>query len=135
MKGKPPIESLILTIRGERVILAADLAALYGVQTKVLNQAVKRNAERFPVDFSFQLCPEEFADLKSQGIVTSDGCAALRSQFVTLDTPPLVSKITALNPGRYAKYPPYAFTEHGAIMAANEGGKGHREMVHSAFME
>ena len=119
MKGKPPIESLILTIRGQRVILAADLAALYGVQTKVLNQAVKRNGERFPEDFSFQLEPEEFAELKSQGSVTSDGRAVLRSQFVTLDTPPLVSNIMALKPGRYAKYPPYAFTEHGAIMAAN----------------
>jgi hypothetical protein len=119
MKGKPPIESLILTIRGERVLLAADLAALYGVQTKVLNQAVKRNSERFPEDFSFQLHPEEFAELKSQGIVASNGRAALRSQFVTLDTPPLVPKIAAVKPGRYAKYPPYAFTEHGAIMAAN----------------
>ncbi|MGD0652773.1 MAG: ORF6N domain-containing protein [Thermoguttaceae bacterium] len=119
MKGKPPIDNLILTIRGQRVILAADLADLYGVQTKVLNQAAKRNSERFPEDFSFQLKPEEFAELKSQGVLTSDGRAALRSQFVTLDTPPLVSKNTALKPGRYAKYPPYAFTEHGAIMAAN----------------
>jgi hypothetical protein len=119
MKGKPPIESLILTIRGQRVILAADLADLYGIQTKVLNQAVKRNIERFPVDFSFQLDQEDFANLKSQGIVTSDGRVGLRSQFVTLDTPPLVKKTTYLKPGRYAKYPPYTFTEHGAIMAAN----------------
>ena len=119
MKGKPPIEYLILTIRGQRVILATDLAALYGVQTKVLNQAIKRNIERFPVDFSFQLDQEEFADLKSQGIVTSDGRAVLRSQIVTLETPPLERKTAALRPGRYTKYPPYAFTEHGAIMAAN----------------
>jgi hypothetical protein len=119
MKGEPPIELLILTMRGERVILAADLADLYGVQTKVLNQAVKRNAERFPIDFTFQLRLEEFTELKTQGIVTSDGRAVLRSQFVTLDTPPLTKKMTALKPGRYAKYPPYAFTEHGAIMAAN----------------
>jgi hypothetical protein len=119
MKGKPPIESLILTIRGQRVILAADLAILYGVQTKVLNQAVKRNADRFPVDFSFQLCPEEFADLKAQGIATYDGHAALRSQIVTLNTPPLATRIGPLRHGRHAKYPPYAFTEHGAIMAAN----------------
>ena len=119
MKENPPIESLILTIRGERVILAADLAALYGIQTKVLNQAVKRNIERFPEDFSFQLDQEEFAEIKAQAIVTSDGRVALRSQIVTLNTPPLAVKIKPLKHGRHAKYPPYAFTEHGAIMAAN----------------
>jgi hypothetical protein len=131
MKGKPPIESLILTIRGERVLLAADLADLYGVETKRLNEQVRRNVERFPSDFMFQLSYEEFADLKSQGLVTGHGHAALRSQTVTLDafplrsqnatldTHPLVQKIKALKPGRYAKYPPYVFTEHGAIMAAN----------------
>jgi len=84
MKPKPPIESLILTIRGERVILAAD-----------------------------------FSDLKSQNMISRDGSAALRSQFVTLDTPLLRSQNATLKPGRHAKYPPYAFTEHGAIMAAN----------------
>jgi hypothetical protein len=119
MKPKPPIESLILTIRGHRVILAADLAALYGVETRALPQAVKRNADRFPADFSFQLLPEEFAELKSQGVVTGDGRAALRSQTVILDTPPLRSQNATLKPGRHAKYPPVAFTEHGAIMAAN----------------
>jgi ORF6N domain len=119
MKGNPPIESLILTIRGQRVILAADLAALYGVETKVLNQAVKRNFERFPQDFSFQLHPDEFAEIKAQGIVTSDGRVALRSQIVTLNTPPLAAKIKPLKRGRHIKYPPYGFTEHGAIMAAN----------------
>ena len=55
MKPKKPIESLILTIREQRVILAPDLADLYEVETRVLNQAVKRNTERFPVDFIFQL--------------------------------------------------------------------------------
>jgi hypothetical protein len=131
MKGKPPIESLILTIRGQRVLLAADLADLYGVATKRLNEQVRRNAERFPSDFMFQLSYEEFADLKSHGIVTGHGHAVLRSQIVTLDdvplrsqnatldTPQMVSRTEFLKPGRYAKYPPYAFTEHGAIMAAN----------------
>lgn len=131
MKSKPPIESLILTIRGERVILAADLAAIYGVETRALPQAVKRNADRFPADFSFQLLPEEFAELKSQGVIASDGRAALRSQIVilknpsvrsqsvTLDAPPLRSQNATLKRGRHAKYPPYAFTEHGALMAAN----------------
>ena len=61
---------LVHTIRGERVLLDADLAALYGVPTKVLNQAVKRNLERFPTDFMFQLTAREWADLRSQ-LVTS----------------------------------------------------------------
>ena len=119
MKPKPPIESLILTVRGERVILAADLAAIYGVETKRLNEQVRRNAERFPCDFMFQLSDAEFADLKSQDVISSDGRAALRSQIVTLESPSLRSQIATLKPGRHAKYPPYAFTEHGAIMAAN----------------
>jgi len=119
MKKNPPIESLILAIRGQRVILAADLAALYGVETRAIIQAVKRNADRFPPDFSFQLEPEEFALLKSQGIVSNDGRAALRSQIVILDAPSLRSQNVTLKRGRHAKYPPYGFSEHGAIMAAN----------------
>ncbi len=119
MNEKPPIESLILTIRDQRVILAADLADLYGVETRAIIQAVKRNADRFPPDFSFQLEFEEFALLKSQGIIASDGRVALRSQIVILDTPQLVPRAKFSKPGRHAKYPPYAFTEHGAIMAAN----------------
>jgi len=67
----------------------------------------------------FQLSDDEFADLKSQGIVTNTGHVALRSQFVTSDTPSLRSQNATLKRGRHAKYPPYAFTEHGAIMAAN----------------
>jgi hypothetical protein len=89
-----PIEDLILLIRGQRVMLDADLAELYGVPTKVFNQAIKRNAERFPEDFMFQLTPAELTNLRSQ-IVTS------RSDWG----------------GR--RYLPYVFTEHGAIMAAN----------------
>ena len=106
MKTRRPIESLILTIREQRVILAPDLADLYGVETRVLNQGVKRNLERFPEDFIFQLAAAEFSALKDAGKVSSDGRAALRSQIVIL------------NQGRHAKYPPYVFTEHGAIMAA-----------------
>jgi hypothetical protein len=108
-----------LNIRGERVILAADLAALYGVETRAIIQAVKRNADRFPPDFCFQLEPEEFTSLKSQGIIASDGRAALRSQIVILNTPALRSQNATFKRGRHAKYPPYGFTEHGAIMAAN----------------
>jgi hypothetical protein len=106
MKPKKAIESLILTIREQRVVLAPDLADLYGVETRVLNQAVKRNTDRFPEDFIFQLTAGEFLGLKDAGQVSSDGRAALRSQIVILEK------------GRHAKYPPYAFTEHGAIMAA-----------------
>jgi len=99
MKPKSEVETLALldaqirTIRGQKVILASDLAAIYGVETKVLNQAVKRNEEKFPDDFMFVVTRQEFA--------------ILRSQFVTLK-----------NAGM-PKYLPYAFTEHGAMMAAN----------------
>jgi len=112
MRPKPPIESLIVTIRGARVILAADLAALYGVESRALVQAVKRNAERFPTDFTFQLAPEEFAELKFQGVVSSDGRAALRSQTVILKNPSSGPQSATSKRGRHAKYPPYAFTEH-----------------------
>lgn len=64
------IERRILVLRGHKVMLDEDLAELYGVEVKVLNQAVKRNAERFPADFMFQLSEDEWANLKSQ-IVTS----------------------------------------------------------------
>ncbi len=101
------IDHLILTLREERVMLAGDLAAIYAVETRALTQAVKRNAERFPDDFAFQLTAEEFAALKTQGAVTTAGRAILRSQSVILKR------------GQHAKYPPLAFTEHGAIMAAN----------------
>lgn len=88
------ITPLIVTVRNQRVILDADLGVLYGVSTMVLNQAVKRNRERFPKAFLFQLTRSEWLnDLKSQ-IVISNARGGRRS-------------------------PPYAFTEHGALMAAN----------------
>jgi hypothetical protein len=89
------ITSVIRTIRGQKVLLDSDLALIYGVSTKALNQAIKRNIKRFPPDFIFQLTREE-----------SD---SLRSQFVTLKS----------GRGQHRKFLPYAFTEHGAIMAAN----------------
>ena len=76
------IRARILTIRGVQVMLDRDLAELYGVPTKVLNQAVKRNIERFPERFMFQLPKDELADLRSQ-IVTSNIDTSLRSQIVT----------------------------------------------------
>jgi hypothetical protein len=86
------LESIILTIRGHRVIWASDLAELYGVTVKRLNEQVKRNVERFPSDFMFQLEIQEVTNLKSQIATSSWG-------------------------GRRTL--PYVFTEHGAVMAAN----------------
>jgi len=87
------VEQLILLIRGERVLLDADLAAMYGVETKVLVRAVKRNHERFPSDFMFQLSEGEFENLRFHfGTSSSWG-------------------------GR--RYPPYAFTEHGVAMLSS----------------
>lgn len=74
---------LVLTVRGERVLLDADLAALYGVPTKALNQAVKRNAARFPADFMFQLTADEWAVSRSQIVTASAAGAGMRSQTVT----------------------------------------------------
>lgn len=95
------IEDTILLIRGKRVILDHDLARLYGVATKVLNQAVKRNFDRFPEDFMFQLTKAETEDC--QRLKRS------RSQIVTL-------KKTR---GTNIKYQPYAFTEHGILMLSS----------------
>jgi len=90
------IGARILTIRGQKVILDTDLAAIYAVEVRALNQQVRRNAARFPEDFSFTLTPEEWKHVR-----------ALRSQNVTLKR------------GHHRKYLPRVFTEHGAIMAAN----------------
>jgi len=87
------IQNRILIIRGQKVIIDVDLAEIYGVATKVMNQAVRRNIDRFPEDFMFQLNKEEFKILRSQ-FVTSSGWGGRR-------------------------YPPYAFSEHGAVMAAS----------------
>lgn len=89
------VERAILILRGHRVILDADLADLYGVEVKRLNEQVKRNLDRFPDDFAFTLTEEEHE--------------ALRSQFATLKT----------GRGEHRKYLPRAFTEHGALMAAS----------------
>lgn len=86
------IERCIVVIRGEKVTLDRDLGQLYGVETRTLLQAVKRNADRFPPDFAFQLTSEEFDNLRSQIVISSWG-------------------------GR--RYPPYAFTEHGIAMLSS----------------
>ena len=87
------IESRILLIRNQRVMMDADLAELYGVATKALNQAVKRNAARFPTDFMFQLTPAE----KAEVVTNCDHLARLK----------------------FSKSLPFAFTEYGAIQASN----------------
>jgi phage regulator Rha-like protein len=86
------IEKRIYLVRNQKVMIDRDLAVLYGVETRVLNQAVKRNIKRFPSDFMFQLTKEEFS--------------ALRSQIVTFEK----------GKGRYPKYLPYMFTEQGIAM-------------------
>jgi len=106
MKSGPAIERLILSIRNQRVILAGDLAMVYGVETRRLNEQVRRNAARFPSDFIFQLTRQEFDVLKSRNMISGDGRAALRSQNAILKR------------GQHIKFPPFGFTEHGAIMAA-----------------
>jgi hypothetical protein len=93
------VEACILLIRGEKVILDSDLANLYGVTTKQLNQQVRRNRERFPEDFMFQLTWQEARALPQW--------------------PGSRSQIGTLKRGSNPKYRPHAFTEHGVIMAAN----------------
>ena len=95
------IAQRIHLIRGQRVVLDADLAAFYGETTKRFNQQVRRNLARFPADFMFQL--------------DADEAKSLRLQFATLDAAGGDGKPGR---GRYSKYLPMAFTEHGAIMAA-----------------
>jgi hypothetical protein len=88
------IQSKIYIIRGQKVMLDSDLADMYGVQTKALKQAVRRNIDRFPEDFMFELTKEEADNV-------------LRSQIVTLKQ------------GEHLKYLPFAFTEHGVLMLSS----------------
>ena len=127
------IESLILSIRGKQVILDRDLARLYGVETKVLNQAVKRNIERFPEDFMFQLTKEEFENWKSQFVtsiwdeddmspqIATSYDEFLRSQIVTSSGDEnLKSQIVISNSIKMgARKLPYAFTENGIAMLSS----------------
>jgi len=99
------IQNRIYEIKGERVLLDFDLAVLYEVPTKVLNQAVKRNIKRFPKDFMFQLTKEELEELRLQ-IETSETGDSSRSRNVTLKS----------GRGSNVKYLPYAFTEQGIAM-------------------
>jgi hypothetical protein len=93
----PDIARVIYSLRDQRVILDSDLARIYGVETRALNQAIRRNQDRFPPEFLFQLTADEASDL-----------LRLRSQTVILN----------VGRGHHRKYLPFAFTEHGALMAA-----------------
>lgn len=114
------IESLILTIRDKQVILDRDLARLYGVETRVLNQAVQRNIERFPEDFMFQLTKEEAESSRSQFVMlNADGDENMSSQFVTTskDATNMSSQFVTTSPQKRPKSAvPYAFTENGIAM-------------------
>jgi hypothetical protein len=96
MKSKPP-NIRIFTVRDQKVVLDVDLAAVYGVSTRVLNQALRRNKPRFPADFAFRLSSEEYDAMRSQIVIASAG-------------PPNRRNI---------RYRPWAFTEHGALQVAN----------------
>jgi hypothetical protein len=102
------IEKKIFFLRGQKVMLSSDLAELYQVEPRALNQAVKRNMARFPEDFMFQLTWDELSLLKSHSLISNDSRATVsRSQIVTLKR------------GLNIKYPPYAFTEQGVAMLSS----------------
>jgi ORF6N domain len=90
------IQQKIITFRSNRVILDADIASLYGVETKRLKEAVRRNKERFPEDFMFELTQDEYAEL-------------LRTQIASLE-------VQGKRRGKHSKYLPFAFTEQGVAM-------------------
>ncbi len=116
------IQGRIIVLRGVRVLLDSDLAELYEVPTKQLNQQVKRNADKFPEDFMFRLTAEEIEAVqrsRSQ-FVTLNEQGDSRSQTATLkNVANLKSQNATSRRGQNIKYLPYAFTEHGAIQAAN----------------
>ena len=141
----PDFDPLLHSFRGHRVILDSDLARLYGVPTMRLNQALKRNTDRFPLDLAFQLIPDEMetimrsqfatglgeADMRSQS-VTASRTEANRSEFVigsdkngenSQKSKAMRSQFVIASPEtnqtkRNQRYLPWAFTEHGALMAA-----------------
>ncbi|MBV5297568.1 MAG: ORF6N domain-containing protein [Rhodoferax sp.] len=100
------LAKLVFLVRGEKVLLDSDLADLYGVATKVLNQAVKRNLDRFPADFMFQLTPDEWEGMRSQIVTSYPSNSPMKSQIVTASR----RKLTAI---------PYAFTEQGVAMLSS----------------
>ncbi len=124
----PDIAHVILHLRGQKVMLDSDLARLYGVPTKRLNEAVKRNSERFPEDFMFQLTREEMARIAMAiQVIDNEYDSDLRSQIATsnpedYDNQSLThsrSQIVTLNERGGQRYLPYAFTEQGVAMLSS----------------
>jgi hypothetical protein len=111
MKHKAP-NIQIFTVRDQKVVIDSDLAAVYGVTTKRLNEQFRRNRKRFPEDFAFQLTTEEFEALRSQIATLMESDVRRESNW---------SQIATFKHGRgeHRKYRPWAFTEHGALQAAN----------------
>jgi len=124
MRNKPP-NIRILTIREQKVVLDSDLAAVYGVTTKRLNEQFRRNRKRFPEDFAFQLSAEEFAALTSQIATLDKGTPrgeTKRAQTATTSSSSLAmwSQFATTSRKRRRKtHRPWAFTEHGALQVAN----------------
>ncbi len=109
IKPKPEnLAPLIFLVRGEKVLLDADLAALYGVEARALNQAVARNRDRFPDDFMFRLSAEEYEGIRSRFVTASKGTDLNSSQIVT-----------SSRKHRGLSYRPYAFTEQGVAMLSS----------------
>ena len=114
------IESLIRVIRGQQVMLDSDLAMLYGVETKRLNEQVKRNLNRFPEDFMFQLTHDEAVSLRSQIVTLNEEKNSLRSQIATINEEEVIlkSQIATSSWGGTRKLP-YAFTRNGIAMLSS----------------
>jgi len=108
------ITSRILLVRGQKIMLDASLAELYGVTTKALNQTVKRNAKRFPEDFAFKLTPAEAGILRSQIATSSLQLTDPKDDFLNRS-----QIVTGSQKHRDPRLLPWVFTEHGALMAAN----------------
>jgi len=114
MEPVEQIVSRILLVRGQKIMLDADLAQLYGVTTKALNQTVKRNAKRFPEDFAFKLTPAEAGILRSQIATSSLQLTDPKDDFLNRS-----QIVTGSQKHRDPRLLPWVFTEHGALMAAN----------------
>jgi len=108
------IQQKIFEIRGQKIMLDFDLAALYEVETRILNQAVKRNRDRFPEDFMFRLTKVEWSNLRSQIVISSKQ----ESENQTISSSQIVMMENLPN-NRTGKYLPYAFTEHGITMLSS----------------
>ena len=118
MKNKAP-GIRILTIRDQKVVLDSELARIYGVPMRTLNQALRRNKKRFPRDFAFQLSGGEYEAIRSQIVIASSVAQDIRSQVVTASVARSMRSQTATTSRRNVRYRPWVFTEHGALQAAN----------------